>query len=138
MKRNINIIHQNPNIRLNGFESVYINNIDNLVDCSVDNIIYGVIESINKTEAKKVFTQLIQKLRPSGSLIVKFCDIKYLCDNFINNKVSNEDFGNKIKSINNIISLDEILTYIDIKSCKISHIARDNDDIVVTVTRISL
>jgi hypothetical protein len=138
MKRNINIIHQNLNIRLNGFEPISLNNIDTLVDCSVDNIVYSVIESINKTDGKNIFVQLMQKLRPSGSLVVKFCDIKYLCDNFINNKISNDEFGNKIKSLNNILTLDEILTYIDIKSCKISHIARDGDDIVVTITKVSL
>lgn len=138
MKRNINIITDQFQTKINGFDLVSVNNVNSVVDCSVDNVAYFCIEYMDKNIAKSTLDILMKKLRPRGSLVVKFCDLKQLCKDYCDNVMSNNDFVNKLKFIVNPLSIDEILTYVNINNAKITNISRDKNDIIVTITRMSL
>lgn len=138
MKRNINIINNQIQNPISGFDAISLNNIDSIVDCSVDNILYFCIEQLDKNAAKTVFDSLVKKLRPKGSLAVKFCDLKQLCADYSNNIISNLDLINKIQLIKNPLSTDEIITYVNINNTKVINISRDKNDIVITITRTAL
>lgn len=138
MKRNINVINNQIQKPINGFDSVSVDSTNNIVDCSVDNILYFCIENIEKNKAKTIFDTLVKKIRPKGSIVIRFCDLKKLCSDYNNNIISNTDLINKIKSVANPLSVDEILTYINVNNTKITNISRESADIIVTVTKVNL
>jgi hypothetical protein len=136
MKRNINIIAKNYITKIQDFDPVSIENINTLVDCSVDNIIFGCIELVDKNIGKNIFDSLCQKLRPKGIIVLKFHDLKKICQSYINNSISNSDFLHITKNLENAISLDELVTYININNCKIVNITKENNYISIHIMRV--
>lgn len=136
MKRNINIISNNYIRSVANFENIHIDNIDGLINFSIDNIILGFINFLDKKTAQKIMLGLLSKIRPQGSVIISFIDLQLVCKNYLNNNISNDDMINLIKPINNIVNIDEIMTYIDIAKFRITSISRQNTNIVLNITRI--
>lgn len=138
MKRNINLISNSCITNVNNCENIHIDNLDSLIDFSVDNIFYSMISKIEKTQAKKIIDILFTKIRPEGSIIITFEDAKLVCQNYLNNYISNQELLLSFRDTKNIISVDEIMTYIDVSKFVISSITRKNTNIIVSVTRISV
>lgn len=138
MKRNLNIVCSSNISNISNFESISINNINNIVDCSVDTIVYFCIESMPKEIGKQTFDILCAKLRPQGTIVVKFTDLDHLCRNYQSRIISNTDLITTCNSIINPLNLDEIITYIDISKFKTVNVSRQESSIIVTVQRTSL
>lgn len=138
MRRSINIICDNYRNVAEGFESVHVSSIDNLVDFSIDTILYYNIGYSQKTEYKKNLTTLLNKLRPGGSVIVKFTNLDLLCKNYLNKKISNNELVETIKNLNTGMSVDEMFTHINNDSLRITKVAKENNNISMVVTRIKI
>lgn len=138
MKRNINIISDNYRPKVNDFDPVHISNLDAVVECSVDNIFYGCLEFLEKQTGKNIFDTLISKLRPNGVLTLRFNDLKLLCRQYLENNISNIDLVNSIKNIINPLTIDEIITYLNIASYKVVNISKNNQIISISIMRTSL
>lgn len=138
MKRNINIVSNSYRTSIKDFESCSIDNINSIVDCSVDNIVFFCMDGMEKNTAKQMFHLLCEKLRPEGRIAIKLIDIKNLCLDYIKNKIANDDFVKLIKNIENPLSLDEIITYIDISRLKIVNITRNNNDIIINIIKTTI
>lgn len=138
MKRNINIVCPNYISNLTNFQSVSIDNVDSIIDCSVDTIVYFCMEMTPKDIGKKLFDVLCSKLRPQGTIVIKFTDLYQTCKNYIDYKISNSNLIDTCKSILNPLSIDEIITYVDINKYKTINISRDNSYIIVTIQRVNL
>ena len=135
MKRNINIISNTNISSINSFENIHIDNIENLIDCSIDNIIISLINYLDKNKSKNILQSLLSKIRPQGSLTVSFIDIKLICQTYLDNKMSNHDLLLVLKNIENVVNLDELLTYIDMSKFRITSINRQKENIIVSITR---
>lgn len=138
MKRNINIIAKNYITKIPDFDPLSIENTDNLVNCSVDNIVFGCIELIDKNTARKLFETLCEKLRPKGVLIIKFHDLKSVCQSYLNNSMSNTDLLQITKNLENPVNIDEIITYVNINSFKVINILKEDKYITMYIMRTSL
>lgn len=138
MKRNINIIAKNYITKIPEFDPLSIENIDNLVECSVDNIVFGCIELIDKDNARAMFNKLCDKLRPKGIIIIKFHDLKSICQSYISSSISNSDFLQILKNLENPLNIDEIITYININSFKVINIIKEEQHITMYIMRTSL
>jgi hypothetical protein len=138
MKRNINIVSNSYRTSIKDFESCSIDNVNSMVDCSVDNIVFFCMDGMEKNTAKQTLHLLCEKLRPEGRIAIKFIDIKNICLDYIKNKIGNDDFIKLIKNIENPLSLDEIITYIDISRFKIVNITRNNTDIIINIIKTTI
>lgn len=139
MKRNINIVcDHNTSQSISGFNPISIENVENLVDCSADAIVYDCIEKIEKSKSKHIFDTLTNKLRPNGVLIIKISDLKSICQNYLLNTISNSQLLQELEPIVNPVNLDEIITYVNINLYKIVNISRKDNKIVISIMRISV
>lgn len=138
MKRNINIVCDSYKHIAENYDSVNVSQINNLVDCSVDMVLYYSIGYMEKSEAKNIFSLLTNKLRPGGSIIVKFSNLELLCQNYLQKKISNNDFLEQIKTLTNCISVDEIFTYVNGDKIRVTKIGKEKNNISMVVTRVAL
>lgn len=138
MRRSINIICDDYRNIAEGFESVHVSSISNLVDFSIDTILYYNIGYSQKSESKKNLQTLSDKLRPGGSMVVKFTNLDLICKNYLDKKIKNNELINAIKHINTGMSIDEMFTFVNNDSLRITKIAKENNDISMVVTKVKV
>ena len=79
MKRYANITLQNFVFNINNFENVLFNNIENLVNSSIDAIYCAILNKIPKDLIGSTISDLSNKIRPGGQLILVLTDTKTVC-----------------------------------------------------------
>lgn len=107
MKRYANIILQNFTFNINGFENVLFNNIESLVNSSIDVIYCGIINKIPNNLIGPTISELSNKIRPGGQLVFVLTDVKMVCKLFSDGSMSNEDFFNFMNNTQNLFFLSE-------------------------------
>lgn len=138
MKRNINIISDSYRHIADGYDTVNLSQIEDIVDCSVDTILYYNISYLNKPEAKQALGVLSRKLRLGGSVVIKFTNLDLLCKNYLNRKISTTEFLENVQEVSNGLSIDEIYTYIDGDSLRITKVGKEKNNISVAITRVKI
>lgn len=138
MRRSINIICDDYRNIAEGFESVHLSSISNLVDFSIDTILYYNIGYSQKAESKKNLQILSGKLRPGGSMVVKFTNLDLICKNYLDKKIKNNELIDAIKHVNTGMSIDEMFTFVNNDSLRITKIAKENNDISMVVTKVKV
>jgi predicted SAM-dependent methyltransferase len=134
MKRNIHLCNIYSK-QVADAEPVDISTLSSVVNLSVDTIFCDALESIAAEDLSKKFTEILNKIRPNGYLILNILDIKKLCAEFLQNIISNQIFLSSIKDKNNFISIDNIYSLIDAKSFQIMKIDTDQNIISVVIQR---
>lgn len=138
MKRNINIISDSYRHIAEGYENIDMSKVDDIVDCSVDTILYYNISYLDKSAGKQILSILSNKLRLGGSVVIKFTNLDLICKNYLNKKISTTEFIEYTKSIINGLSIDEIYTYIDGDSLRITKVGKENNNISIAITRVKI
>jgi 2-polyprenyl-3-methyl-5-hydroxy-6-metoxy-1,4-benzoquinol methylase len=86
----------NPYKNALNFDTVNIAQLDTLIN-SFHGVIYvGCLENIPTTEHETLVTQLINKLRPGGELILSITNRKAICQLYLDNTIGDNDFHTKI------------------------------------------
>lgn len=134
MKRNIHLCNIYSK-QVSDSEPIDISNISSLVNLSVDTIFCDAMESIAAEDLSKKFAEILNKIRPSGYLILNILDIKKLCAEYLQNTVSNEIFLSLIKDKNNFISIADIYSLINTQSFQIMKIDADQSTISIVIKR---
>lgn len=110
MKRNLTITldqsQQNSNI-------IFINNIDSLVNHSCDSIEMSMLEYIEDKHHAILIKTLVDKLRPSGKLIIKISNAVSVAQNFASYQMSSKNFLAFFQNKQSILSLDLLYSMID-------------------------
>lgn len=134
MKRNIHLCNIYSK-QVADAEPVDISTLSSVVNLSVDTIFCDSLESIAAEDLSKKFAEILNKIRPSGYLILNILDIKKLCAEYLQNIISNQIFLSLIKDKNNFISIDNVYSLIDTKSFQIMKIDTDQNTISVVIQR---
>ena len=134
MKRNIHLCNIYSK-QVADAEPVDISTLSSVVNLSVDTIFCDSLESIAAEDLSKKFAEILNKIRPSGYLILNILDIKKLCAEYLQNIISNQIFLTLIKDKNNFISIDNVYSLIDTKSFQIMKIDTDQNTISVVIQR---
>lgn len=114
MKRNIILYHDNLPTEQDNF-SVYIDirQIDEVINHSVDNLYCDTLENLSETDIPIIISKIQQKIRSSGTIMIKFLDIKKICLDFLQNNLSASKYIEYISQKKSIVNLDLIASNID-------------------------
>lgn len=134
MKRNLTIVIEPTN----NPEQVHINNLQSIVNYSCDTIIMSYLEYLLEKDHHTILKILLEKLRPSGRLILQISNIKSITENWLKQSISSQEFLNSISNKQSILSLDNIYTYIDFKVFDITNIITDQNSISIEIERKTL
>lgn len=102
IKRYINIILPSKPFTVSNFDNVNIDNIDLIVNSSVDVIYCGILNKIPEQSVDNCIANLCAKVRPSGSLILGLMDIRTICKNFTENRISSQEFIGLMNELYNV------------------------------------
>lgn len=135
--RNYHIISiSEPPINLQGYQKVLINNIDQIVNHSADNVICACLEYQAKGNLSNIIAQTLSKLKPKAQLTISFSDFKKLCEDFLNSKVSTTQIFDSLKGKSNMLIVEDILALIDINTFKLVNINYNEYSIHIVIERI--
>lgn len=132
MKRNIKI-SVDPSIDQK--DIVHINNLSSIVNHSCDSIVLDILEYLRENDHSTVIRVLLDKLRPSGKLIILFSNCKNIAQNYIDAAISSGDFLNFFANKQSLLSVESIYTLIDFQQFDISNIDMSTTHIVLEIER---
>lgn len=128
MKRNLKITIDSTS---NNENSVYINNIDSIVNYSCDSIEIDCLEFLQESVHNTVVKLLLEKLRQKGRLIISISNPKIVAENFLNDSVSYQKFLEFFKNRQSLVSPEILYTMIDFNSFDIIHL--DTIEYITTI-----
>jgi hypothetical protein len=131
MKRNIHITNQFDQKSFAESSPVAIENINTIVNYSVDNIICRVIEYIPEKDFEPFLGAMLSKLRDNGSVTFIFTDLKTIFIEYINQKVSSSLVFESLKNKQNIVSIDKIISVLNQFSLIVSKIDKNQNQIIL-------
>jgi|694.fasta_scaffold00281_21 hypothetical protein len=132
MKRNL-IITVDSSIKQDGF--VHINQISSIINYSCDSIILDCLEYLQEKDHAVVFNVLLEKLRPTGRLVVSISNAKDIANNFVNATISSGDFLRFFINKQSLLSIESIYTFIDFKHYDILTLDTDDTSITIVIER---
>ena len=138
MKRHINLYYDTIDTENIDIENISIKNIDSIINHSVDILYCNYLEYIEKDKLETIFGQLLKKIRPYGSLSIKFVHAKTLCQNYISNTIPAEDLLNALNGKKNLLSFDLIYSFIDPNLFKILKYDTDGHAMTIILQRVNI
>lgn len=133
MSKNINIVLQNTASNLVDFENIPIEQISSIFSFSCDMINCSIASFFDQTKFWIIIDLLLDKLKPNGQLILSLYDTKRLALLYANGQINVTDYLGLMKTINNCISLPEIINFLHQKE-DIVLIDTKRDQIITNVT----
>lgn len=106
-KRYINITLPNKPITISGFENTNIEDIDLIVNSSVDVTYCTILNKIPEQSINQCIINMCTKIRPAGTLLLSFIDVKNICKNFVNDRMPNQEFMGLIHGLYNVYFLQD-------------------------------
>jgi hypothetical protein len=111
MSKNINIVLQNMNVDLVGFENVVIDQIASVYSFSCDIINCSIASFFEHSKFWMIMEILIDKLKPGGQLAISIYDTQRIAALYTNNQIQSSDYLGLMKNINNCISLSDFMEF---------------------------
>lgn len=113
MTRNIAICINKSIFRsINGFDSVDINNLDTVVNYSVNALLVDYLNLIDNNTIPILWEALCQKMSVGGQMVVRFIDARMLAKKFTDNIISEEQFAENISILKSILTVEKIYNMI--------------------------
>lgn len=135
MSRNINLCHSDNIQSIDGFSNVTVDNIDSIVNCSVDIIYYRFINRLNSEQLGSVLSKLLQKLRTGGNLVLRMLDIRAIAKSYSDNSIDSQTFLSQISSVNMAITPEEINNGLNSLEYITGKIEYENNHIILSIVR---
>lgn len=133
MSKKINIVLQNGGSGLVDFENIHIDQISSVFSVSCDMINCSVASFFDQAKFWVIVDLLLDKLKPNGQLMLSLYDTKRLAFLYSNGQVNVSDYLGLTKSINNCISLPEVISFLS-KKQDIVFVDTKRDQLIVNVT----
>jgi len=135
MKRNINIVNQFVKDSIPNTDQVNSENIDSLVNYSIDSVICGTLEYIKDSEFEPYLLSLLEKIREEGNIIIKFVNFKKLFIEYINQQISGSKVFNSLENKRNMLSPDKVVNILNKNSFMILKIDQHEDHFIIMAQR---
>jgi hypothetical protein len=135
MKRNIFITIDNSN---NNPEYIHITKIESIINHSCDSIIINCLEYIDNTDHAIVLTNLLNKIRLNGRLIIKTNNATNIATRFLEKTISEQDFLKFFTNKRSLVSVESIYTIVDFKVFDMIDLDITDDIIKIVLERKSL
>lgn len=135
MNRIYNILYDNFVKKSSNVTNINYNEISSIVNHSASHINCEYLNYIDLQESKLNIESLLNKLKPGGTLTVSILNAKKHAHNFINNRISGNDFLQKIIHFKSLLSTEDIYTLLDHNTCNILQLNTDHEYISITIER---
>jgi chemotaxis methyl-accepting protein methylase len=132
MKRNILITIDDT---ITDTNSVHINNLNTIVNYSCDSVSINCLEYLSEQQHPAVLSQLLNKLRPNGRLIIKANNSLNIASKFLQRSVSHQDFLQFFANKQSLISIESIYTLINFTEFDLVDLDISNDNIKIVLER---
>ena len=114
MSRNINIcINKQLFQNINGFENIDINNLNSLINYSVNTILLDNLNLLETDNFQEVIGSIFNKVAVGGQMVIRFIDAKLLAKKYVENLINDKDFIVYISAIKSILTVENICSYLD-------------------------
>ena len=113
MSRNIAVCIDKSVFRaIDGFNSVDINNLGNIINYSVDALVVDNLNMINDDDIPMLWQELCNKMGVGGQIVIRFIDAKILAKNFVDNIIGDTEFMNYISILKSVLTVDKVYNLI--------------------------
>jgi len=114
MTRNIAICIDRSIFRtIDGFDSVDINNLDSIINYSVNALLIDYLNLIENNSIPRLLENIFQKMAVGGQMVIRFIDAKILAKKFAENLISEDQFAEHITILKSILTVDNIYNVIE-------------------------
>tara|TARA_B100001778_G_C18472025_1_gene576237 strand:- start:526 stop:939 length:414 start_codon:yes stop_codon:yes gene_type:complete len=135
MHRSLNLSTDDPDSLLSNIENTNINNINEIVNFSVDTINCQILEYIIPQHLDQVLNAIFSKIRKEGILTLKFKNFKEISKQYWNYRISDTEYLQYIHNTQSIISIDKIVSCLD-PTLQITNIEYANYNILMVIQRV--
>lgn len=138
MNRNFNIIHPQHTNNYTQAINVPFDSLDQIINHSADSIRCECLEYIDANNLDQFIDIVVSKVKPKGFVTFGIKNIKYYCAQFINTEISGIELLQQVNKIKNILSIEDIFTKIDMNTFVVTHVSDTDQNITITIERISI
>lgn len=137
MNKRINIV-QDTSQSIENFENVNISSVESIFNYSCEILVCQYFSSFDESTCSRALEVLLDKIRPKGQIILGVTNLHDLCLDFVNKKMSNQDFFAHIKNIHNHIETEDIISYAESSSESfiVTNVSKNNYHNNITIVRI--
>jgi predicted SAM-dependent methyltransferase len=132
MQRNLNITIDQLN---QSNSNIFINNIPSIVNYSCDSIFIDCLEYIPEKDLSSVVKILLDKIRPSGKLIISINNVDNIVNQFYKRSISHNEFLKFFTNKQNLLSVENIYTLIDFQTFDLLDIKYEDNFITILIER---
>lgn len=98
---------------IEGFTAIDPNQLDNVVNYSVDHIYCDCLEFLSSNDSVLCLGHMIQKIRPNGLLTILISNTKHICRNYYMNTMDDLTFLKLNHNHNSIFSSQSLISAIE-------------------------
>ena len=131
----VSILESAANI--SGYQKTPVNNIEQIINHSADNILCSCLEYQDKTILQTTINHVLSKIKPQGQITIGLTNFKKLFEDFLNSKIPSSQIFDSLRGKNNIVIIEDILTSLDTNTFKLININYVEYDINISIERIS-
>jgi len=135
MKRNINIVNQFVKDSIPNTNQVDVSNIGSLVNYSIDSVICNILEYVDDAEFEGLISDLLEKIREGGNIIMKFVNFKKIFIAYVNQQASGSEVFGFLKNKKNILSPDKLINALNRHDFMILKIDQQDNEFIVMAQR---
>jgi hypothetical protein len=135
MSRNINISDSVDSKNLDGFNTVNIDKLDDVVNHSADVIYYGSFNNVGDQNLIPTLGNMLEKIRVGGTLVVKILNARVLSKLYFENSISSAEYLQSIKQANTLLTPEDINNNIDHSQFVLGKIEYQNYHTLVSIVR---
>ena len=132
MKRNIFITIDQS---INNTDNIHITQIGSIVNHSCDSININCLEYIDQKDHSVVLSNLLNKLRPNGKLIIKANNAESIAIRFLQRSISEQDFLSFFTNKRSLVSVESVYTLIDFQVFDLIDLDITDNTIKITIER---
>lgn len=140
MKRFFHITPRSDS-HISGFDLVHPENVEDIVNYSVDHIYIDCLELLPLSDAKNLLVSIANKIRLEGLLTIVLSNTKQISRNYSSNMLTDEEYlklNNNHKCVISLSSIAEIIQSLDsVKIVKLEH-STDQLEFAITTQRVSI
>lgn len=135
MNRNINIVDSTDAKNLDGFTTISLDKLDDVVNHSIDIIYYGSFNNLKDKDLFPTMHSMLEKIRMGGTLVVKIINARMLAKLYFENSISSDEYLQAIKNANTLTTPEDINNNIDHNQFILGKIENQNHDTLVSIVR---
>lgn len=116
-----------------GFVPIQEQELDKIINHSADLVFCNILEYASQSDGISILKKLFEKIKLGGNIVIELDDIKKICLDFVDNKISTDTFFTFVSNKHRVLSIDSILSLLDSQFFKITN-RHDKENYIYSIT----